>query len=349
MACAVGILARVLPRGMSDFTTEMQQSQGVRIIRGTHVTGALQAPDGRLELRLTPSGTTGEEEALDLSNDEAYLFSDEDYLFNDEDYLSNDEGNDEYVLSDDEDVLVADYVVVAVGVTPNVELARTAKLELDDVRGGIVVNAELMARTDVWAAGDVCSFHDITLGRRREEHHEHAVVSGRLAGANMAGARKHYRHQSKFWSDIGPDIGFEAIGLVDSRLPTRAIFTDNSSAASDHSNGGSDHSNGGSDHSNGGGLSNDADLSNDTSAESGVAQDLADAANLEPLAFGAPVPGTQYVRGVVFYMRDRSVVGVLLWNIFGYVPIARALIRSERKYDDVSELVALFDIYDDPE
>ena len=39
----------------------------------------------------------------------------------------------------------------------------------------------------------------LQLGRRRVEHHDHAVVSGRLAGENMTGAGKPYWHQSMFW------------------------------------------------------------------------------------------------------------------------------------------------------
>lgn len=48
-------------------------------------------------------------------------------------------------------------------------------------------------------AGDAACFYDVKLGRRRVEHHDHAVVSGRLAGENMAGGQKHYFHQSMFW------------------------------------------------------------------------------------------------------------------------------------------------------
>lgn len=40
----------------------------------------------------------------------------------------------------------------------------------------------------------------------------------------MAGGRKPYLHQSMFWSDLGPDVGYEAIGIVDSSLPTVAVF-----------------------------------------------------------------------------------------------------------------------------
>merc|ERR1712241_1552552 len=61
-------------------------------------------------------------------------------------------------------------------------------------------------------------------GRRRVEHHDHAVVSGRLAGENMTGSGKAYHHQSMFWSDLGPEVGYEAIGIVDSSLPTVAVF-----------------------------------------------------------------------------------------------------------------------------
>lgn len=40
----------------------------------------------------------------------------------------------------------------------------------------------------------------------------------------MTGARKPYYHQSMFWSDLGPDVGYEAIGIVDSSLPTVGVF-----------------------------------------------------------------------------------------------------------------------------
>ena len=40
----------------------------------------------------------------------------------------------------------------------------------------------------------------------------------------MTGARKAYTHQSMFWSDLGPTVGYEAIGVVDSSLPTVGVF-----------------------------------------------------------------------------------------------------------------------------
>lgn len=81
-------------------------------------------------------------------------------------------------------------MIVAVGVEPNTDLAKASNLETDPEIGGFLVNAELVARSSVWVAGDAACFYDIRLGRRRVEHHDHAVISGRLAGENMTGARK---------------------------------------------------------------------------------------------------------------------------------------------------------------
>ena len=114
--------------------------------------------------------------------------------------------------------------MAAVGLEPNVELAKTGGLEIDSDFGGFRVNAELQARSNIWVAGDATCFYDTKLGRRRVEHHDHAVVSGRLAGENMTGAAKPYWHQSMFWSDLGPDVGYEASGLVDSSLPTVGVL-----------------------------------------------------------------------------------------------------------------------------
>ncbi|CAH1993946.1 unnamed protein product [Acanthoscelides obtectus] len=120
--------------------------------------------------------------------------------------------------------LHVDFVLVAIGVEPNTELAEKSDLEVDPELGGYLVNTELQARSDLYIAGDAACFYDARLGRRRVEHHDHAVVTGRLAGENMTGGRKPYLHQSMFWSDLGPDVGFEAIGVVDSSLPTVAVF-----------------------------------------------------------------------------------------------------------------------------
>jgi NADPH-dependent 2,4-dienoyl-CoA reductase/sulfur reductase-like enzyme len=61
-------------------------------------------------------------------------------------------------------------VVVASGIVPRVELAQGAGLEIDQRNGGVVVNDQMNAEASVWVAGDVASFWDRSLGRRRVEH-----------------------------------------------------------------------------------------------------------------------------------------------------------------------------------
>ncbi|ORZ14240.1 hypothetical protein BCR42DRAFT_329796 [Absidia repens] len=177
--------------------------------------------------------------------------------------------------------LKVDHVVVAIGIEPRVALARDAGLEIDEQRAGVMVNAELEARKDVYVAGDMVSFHDIQLGRRRIEHHDHAVLSGRHAGQNMVGQKsKAYRHQSMFWSDLGPEVGYEAVGLIDSQLSTVSVWAKS------------------------------------------TAQDTP--------AFG---------KGLVFYVRDRKIVGLLLFNVFGKVQEARNIIDAGLTSDKIDNLL----------
>ncbi|XP_067348244.1 apoptosis-inducing factor 1, mitochondrial isoform X2 [Channa argus] len=220
-----------------------------------------------------------------------------------------------------------DHIVAAVGLEPNVDLAKSAGLEVDSDFGGYRVNAELQARSNIWVAGDAACFYDIRLGRRRVEHHDHAVVSGRLAGENMTGASKPYWHQSMFWSDLGPDIGYEAIGIVDSSLPTVAVFAkatakDTPKAATELS---------------GTGIRSESETE-DTATS--------------PVASSTPAPAVEqnkddYGKGVIFYLRDKVVVGIILWNVFNRMPIARKIIKDGEEHADLNEVAKLFNIHDD--
>nr|XP_046266977.1 apoptosis-inducing factor 1, mitochondrial isoform X2 [Scatophagus argus] len=219
-----------------------------------------------------------------------------------------------------------DHIVAAVGLEPNVDLAKSAGLEVDSDFGGYRVNAELQARSNIWVAGDAACFYDIRLGRRRVEHHDHAVVSGRLAGENMTGANKPYWHQSMFWSDLGPDVGYEAIGIVDSSLPTVGVFAkatakDTPKAATEKS---------------GTGIRSESET-----------EDTA----ISPVASSSPAPTVEhkddYGKGVIFYLRDKVVVGIILWNVFNRMPIARKIIKDGEEHADLNEVAKLFNIHED--
>ena len=115
--------------------------------------------------------------------------------------------------------LEADAIVAGLGIDPDVDLATASGLAVDD---GIVVDelGRVAGHADVFAAGDVASFPAPALDRRlRVEHEDHAKSHGRVVGANMAGAGVPYDHLPFFYSDLF-ELGYEAVGEVDSRLET---------------------------------------------------------------------------------------------------------------------------------
>ncbi|MHB1058408.1 MAG: NAD(P)/FAD-dependent oxidoreductase [Rhodanobacter sp.] len=125
------------------------------------------------------------------------------------------DGGVELALSDGE-VLRVEAAVAGLGVTPNTALAEQAGLAVDD---GIVVDTHLRSSdADIWAAGDVASFYNPALDRRlRVEHEDAAIGMGRHAGRAMAGVAGEYATLPFFYSDLF-DLGYEAVGLLDTRL-----------------------------------------------------------------------------------------------------------------------------------
>ncbi|WP_016729676.1 NAD(P)/FAD-dependent oxidoreductase [Saccharolobus islandicus] len=106
--------------------------------------------------------------------------------------------------------LETDMLLIAVGITPNVELAKESGIQVDN---GVIVNEYLeTSAKDIYAAGDVASIFDPREGRRKRiEHWNNAEYTGKLAARNMAGNREAYNFISSIWSDIF-DIHIESAG-----------------------------------------------------------------------------------------------------------------------------------------
>lgn len=156
---------------------------------------------------------------------------------------------------------VVDAIVAGLGIVPNTQLARAAGLPVAD---GIVVDEFLRtARPDIYAAGDVASFHNPLLGRRlRVEHEDNANSMGWQAGRAMAGEPAPYHHLPYFYSDFF-DFSYEAVGELDGqRMTTVADWR-------------------------------------------------------EP-----------YREGVVYYLMEERVRGVLLWNVRARLTAARRLLEE---------------------
>jgi len=116
--------------------------------------------------------------------------------------------------------LEVDAVVAGIGINPNIDLAKRAGLDTNE---GIIVDGHLRtSHADIYAAGDVAEFYNPALDRRlRVEHEDNANTMGRMAGKNMAGAGESYHHLPFFYSDLF-DLGYEAVGELDSRLASVA-------------------------------------------------------------------------------------------------------------------------------
>lgn len=96
--------------------------------------------------------------------------------------------------------IVADAVVVGIGVTPRTELAQAAGLAVDN---GVLVDASLRTSDpDVYAAGDVANaWHPLMERRVRVEHWSNAAWQSRVAAQAMLGADVSYDKLPYFFSD----------------------------------------------------------------------------------------------------------------------------------------------------
>jgi 3-phenylpropionate/trans-cinnamate dioxygenase ferredoxin reductase component len=113
-----------------------------------------------------------------------------------------------------------DGVVAGLGVRPNVDLAMSAGLKVEN--GIVVDDRQRTSAADVFAAGDVAMFpHKILAKLVRVEHEDNALKMGMQAGRNMAGADEAYTHTPFFYSDLF-ELGYEAVGELSSKLETFA-------------------------------------------------------------------------------------------------------------------------------
>jgi 3-phenylpropionate/trans-cinnamate dioxygenase ferredoxin reductase subunit len=94
----------------------------------------------------------------------------------------------------------ADFVVVGVGIMPNVELAQDAGIEMTN---GIVVDEHCRTSADgVYAAGDVANHPNPILGEQiRVEHWQNAQNQGIAAARAMLGGTDPFSEVPWFWSD----------------------------------------------------------------------------------------------------------------------------------------------------
>jgi len=97
----------------------------------------------------------------------------------------------------------APVVVVAVGLVPDVELARNAGLQINPENGGISIDARCTSSVpDVYAAGDCASQMNTFFGREvRLESWQNANNQAQIAAATIAGSTLPKNVVPWFWTD----------------------------------------------------------------------------------------------------------------------------------------------------
>ncbi|RYH02108.1 ferredoxin reductase [Salipiger sp. IMCC34102] len=113
------------------------------------------------------------------------------------------------VVLEDGRAIAADLIVAAIGVEPNVELAVSAGLT---IQNGIRVDRRLVTDDpDILAAGD-CAAVEMRSGLHlRYETWQNAQAQGEVAGRNLAGGNKEFDVPVWFWSDHY-EIGLQGVG-----------------------------------------------------------------------------------------------------------------------------------------
>ena len=117
------------------------------------------------------------------------------------------------VVCEDGRRLDADLVVIGVGATPDVMLARKIGLEIGD-SGGVACDRRLQTSVEgIFAAGDMCEYDSVLHGRRlRIEHEELAAAQGRAAARAMLGSEEPFAEVPYFWSDLADWATLEYVG-----------------------------------------------------------------------------------------------------------------------------------------
>jgi 3-phenylpropionate/trans-cinnamate dioxygenase ferredoxin reductase component len=119
----------------------------------------------------------------------------------------------------------ADAVIVGIGITPNVQLAEAAGL---DVANGITVDAQLRSSDpEIYAAGDVASaFHPLLGKHIRVEHWANALNQPQTAAKAMLGQAVSYDRVPYFFTDQY-DLGMEYSGYVEPGGYREVVFRGN--------------------------------------------------------------------------------------------------------------------------
>jgi 3-phenylpropionate/trans-cinnamate dioxygenase ferredoxin reductase subunit len=109
--------------------------------------------------------------------------------------------------------LDSDFVVVGIGVMPDVTLAKAAGLAIGE-QGGVKCTSGLeSSESNIYAAGDICEYDSPVHGKpMRIEHWDVAFNQGKTAAFNMLGRGLEHDVVPYFFSDLADWVSMEYVG-----------------------------------------------------------------------------------------------------------------------------------------
>ncbi|XP_073954351.1 apoptosis-inducing factor 1, mitochondrial-like [Choristoneura fumiferana] len=202
---------------------------------------------------------------------------------------------------------VTDYAFVCVGTKARVEIAEASNLEHDPINGGIMVNTELEARKHLYVAGDGASYYSQWKDTRmRLEHYANAYDQGTIAGANMTGYWEPCNIEPTYWLKLDDAIQMQVVGEVGACMPIIALFKPCRAE----------------------------DLPPEKDKKKTSYPCYKDAAEYK----------ARYMRGLLCYIRNETIVGFVFWNmppIDDRKDVATEILRARPHYKEMNLVAEL--------
>lgn len=115
----------------------------------------------------------------------------------------------------DGNTIPADFIVMAVGVSPATGFLKESGIDVE-ANGGVRVDEYLRVRSvsgdDVYAIGDIAIYPQIHGGETRIEHWNVAGNHGRAVGKTISGSPQPFAKVPIFWSALGQNLRYCGIG-----------------------------------------------------------------------------------------------------------------------------------------
>lgn len=131
-------------------------------------------------------------------------------------------------------------------------------------------------------------------------------------------------------SDLGPNIGYEAVGLIDSSLTTIGVWAKGQEEDTPQKS-----------------SLDPSDVRTESIGQTSSRSEEPQADTLTSVESDAPtsrLKSPDYRKGLVLYVKDQRIVGILMFNLFNRVSLAKNVIQNRTSTEALQDVVDLFNI-----